>query len=271
MPHGTQRLRPVQDRHRAFELAHRGPDARRAAVRAAAARRGLLERVARITRDAVRLARRHRQGPRQRQGHPAGPRGSRAGQRRRERHRGDRRSASATRTSCRCWASSASRSTRRADLVFNHKDTLPLHSNGMQFTAFDGGGAEVAERHLLLGGRRLRGQRRTRSQVAAPKSASCPISPPLPFRFAAAMSCWRSASARTRPSPASCGATSAAWRSDAEIDAGLLRIWHVMQACVKRGCETPGRAAGRIQGEAPRAGAVPATDRAADGGAARSA
>jgi L-serine dehydratase len=30
------------------------------------------------------------------------------------------------------------------------------------------------------------------------------------------------------------------WRSDAEIDEGLLRIWHVMQACVKRGCETPG-------------------------------
>ena len=31
-----------------------------------------------------------------------------------------------------------------------------------------------------------------------------------------------------------------AWRSDAEIDAGLLRIWQVMQACVQRGCETPG-------------------------------
>jgi L-serine dehydratase len=31
-----------------------------------------------------------------------------------------------------------------------------------------------------------------------------------------------------------------AWRSDAEIDAGLLKVWHVMQACVKRGCETPG-------------------------------
>src|SRR5262245_32144272 len=28
----------------------------------------------------------------------------------------------------------------RADLVFNHKDTLPLHSNGMLFTGFDAGG-----------------------------------------------------------------------------------------------------------------------------------
>src|SRR5262245_52262564 len=32
----------------------------------------------------------------------------------------------------------------RADLVFNHKDTLPLHSNGMRFTAFADGGAELA-------------------------------------------------------------------------------------------------------------------------------
>ena len=30
------------------------------------------------------------------------------------------------------------------------------------------------------------------------------------------------------------------WRSDAEIDAGLLRIWQVMQACVQRGCATEG-------------------------------
>jgi L-serine dehydratase len=30
------------------------------------------------------------------------------------------------------------------------------------------------------------------------------------------------------------------WRTDAGIDAGLLNIWKVMQACVKRGCETPG-------------------------------
>jgi L-serine dehydratase len=30
------------------------------------------------------------------------------------------------------------------------------------------------------------------------------------------------------------------WRSDAEIDAGLLKIWAVMQACVVRGCATDG-------------------------------
>ena len=30
------------------------------------------------------------------------------------------------------------------------------------------------------------------------------------------------------------------WRTDAEIDTGLLRIWQVMQDCVRRGCRTEG-------------------------------
>ncbi len=30
------------------------------------------------------------------------------------------------------------------------------------------------------------------------------------------------------------------WRSDIEIDAGLLKIWRVMQECVERGCKTGG-------------------------------
>src|SRR5262245_14191302 len=41
----------------------------------------------------------------------------------------------------------------RADLTFNHKDTLPLHSNGMRFTAFDADGAElVAATYYSVGG-----------------------------------------------------------------------------------------------------------------------
>jgi L-serine deaminase len=30
------------------------------------------------------------------------------------------------------------------------------------------------------------------------------------------------------------------WKSDAEIDAGLMKIWGVMQACVVRGCKAGG-------------------------------
>ena len=36
------------------------------------------------------------------------------------------------------------------------------------------------------------------------------------------------------------------WRTDAEIDAGLLRIWGVMQACVERGLATDGELPGGL-------------------------
>jgi L-serine dehydratase len=43
------------------------------------------------------------------------------------------------------------------------------------------------------------------------------------------------------------------WRSDAEIDTGLLKIWDVMQACVKRGCATDGTLPGgfKVKRRAP--------------------
>ena len=43
------------------------------------------------------------------------------------------------------------------------------------------------------------------------------------------------------------------WRSDAEIDAGLLRIWQVMQDCVRRGCATDGTLPGgfKVRRRAP--------------------
>jgi L-serine dehydratase len=38
-----------------------------------------------------------------------------------------------------------------------------------------------------------------------------------------------------------------AWRTSAEIRAGLLEIWHVMQACVDRGCHTEGLLPGGLK------------------------
>ncbi|HEX5975458.1 MAG TPA: serine dehydratase beta chain, partial [Rubrobacteraceae bacterium] len=41
----------------------------------------------------------------------------------------------------------------KADLVFNRKELLPLHSNGMRFTAFDAEGQPVEERvYYSIGG-----------------------------------------------------------------------------------------------------------------------
>jgi L-serine dehydratase len=123
----------------------------------------------------------------------------------------------------------------RRDLTFNHKETLPLHSNGMRFTAYADGGAELlAGTYYSVGGGFV---------VAGEGSGDRRIVPdltvlPFPFRTGDEL---LALCEREKTSIAGImRRNERRWRSDAEIDEGLLRIWHVMQACVKRGCETPG-------------------------------
>ena len=127
----------------------------------------------------------------------------------------------------------------RADLVFNHKDTLPLHSNGMRFTAFADGGAELAAgTYYSVGGGFV-----VSDEPAAGGGTQKRIVPdltvlPFPFRNGDEL---LAVCEREKTSIAGImRRNERRWRSDAEIDEGLLRIWGVMQACVKRGCATPG-------------------------------
>jgi L-serine dehydratase len=127
----------------------------------------------------------------------------------------------------------------KADLVFHRRETLPFHANGMRFVAFDAAGAELANRtYYSVGGGFV-----VSDEVAADGSKQKAIVPdatklPLPF----------TTGERLLEITQDTGLTIAqvmrrneqTWRSDAEIDAGLLKIWAVMQACVKRGCATDG-------------------------------
>ena len=125
------------------------------------------------------------------------------------------------------------------DLVFHRRQSLPFHANGMRLSAFDAAGAELAARaYYSVGGGFV-----VSDEVAADGARQKVVAPdatvlPLPFRTGAELL----ALARAH------GCTIAEvmrrnerhWRSDAEIDAGLLKIWAVMQACVARGCRTEG-------------------------------
>ena len=127
----------------------------------------------------------------------------------------------------------------RADLVFNRRESLPFHSNGLRFTAWGTEGAQLDTRsYYSVGGGFV-----VSDAVAADGSKQKLLAPdatvlPLPFHsgadlliLAARESCSIAQIMRRNERH---------WRSDAEIDAGLLKIWAVMQACVKRGCETDG-------------------------------
>jgi L-serine dehydratase len=127
----------------------------------------------------------------------------------------------------------------RGDLEFHRRETLPFHANGMRLAAFDATGVELVHRvYYSVGGGFV-----VSDEAAADGSRQRRIAPdvtalPLPFRSGDDLL------ALTRQH----GLTIAAvmrrneqhWRSDAEIDAGLLRIWQTMQDCVARGMRTDG-------------------------------
>ena len=132
------------------------------------------------------------------------------------------------------------------NIAFNEKEDLlfmraplPFHANGMRFVALDTAGVELSSRvYYSVGGGFI-----VSDEVAADGSRQKVIAPdatvlPLPFTsgdalLALAQQHGLSIAQIMRRNEQH-------WRSDTEIDAGLLRIWHVMQDCVKRGCRTDG-------------------------------
>ncbi len=127
----------------------------------------------------------------------------------------------------------------RDDLKFHRRETLPFHANGMRFSAFDGDGAELSSRaYYSVGGGFV-----VSDEVAADGSKQKAIVPdttalPLPYNSGERLL------EITRQTGLSIAQVmrrnELTWRSDAEIDAGLLKIWQVMQDCVVRGCRTDG-------------------------------
>jgi len=131
----------------------------------------------------------------------------------------------------------------KRDLQFHRRESLPLHANGMRFAAFDAAGGELDTRvYYSVGGGFV-----ISDDVAADGSRARLIAPdatvlPLPFRsgdelLAITQREGLSIAGVVRINERALGQ---AGRSDADIDAGLLRIWQVMQDCVQRGLRQKG-------------------------------
>ena len=127
----------------------------------------------------------------------------------------------------------------REDLIFLRRETLPFHANGMRLAAYNAAGDEIEQRsYYSVGGGFV-----VSEEVAANGERQKVIAPdatvlPLPFRSGqellglCASEGLGIAQVMRR--------NERHWRTDAEIDAGLLRIWQIMQDCVQRGCRTEG-------------------------------
>ena len=116
---------------------------------------------------------------------------------------------------------------------------LPFHANGLQFSAADAQGRELLSRtYYSVGGGFV-----VSEELAADGSALKRIAPDttiLAMPFHSGDELLAHCRAQRLSIAQVMRANERHWRSDAEIDAGLLEIWHVMQACVARGVVTDG-------------------------------
>jgi len=127
----------------------------------------------------------------------------------------------------------------KRDLLFHRRETLPLHANGMRFAAFAADGAPLAERtYYSVGGGFVLSDEAAGDDARARRIAPDATVLPLPFRSGAELL------ALTQREGLSIAGVMRInerhWRSDAQIDSGLLHIWQVMQDCVRRGCAAGG-------------------------------
>jgi L-serine dehydratase len=119
------------------------------------------------------------------------------------------------------------------NLLFHTDQVLPGHSNGMRFTAQDAALNVLArEEYYSIGGGFI-------VQAGAESQAqSVPLEPPFAFESAARL--LEHGKAQGLEIHELMMARERTWRDESEVRAALLRIWKVMQECVRRGFEAQG-------------------------------
>ncbi len=124
-----------------------------------------------------------------------------------------------------------------ADSIFFHrKEKLPLHSNGMRFTALDAAGAQVSQRiYYSVGGGFIVNSEGHAEGVGA--SAHDPV---VPYPFETGQDLILLTSQHGLSISTLMLRNEQASRPGADVHAEVLEIWRAMEACVKRGCEHEG-------------------------------
>jgi L-serine dehydratase len=129
-----------------------------------------------------------------------------------------------------------------ADLRFDYGPPLPGHANGLVLMAIDAQGDVILrETYYSIGG----GFVLTADEMQAGAAGAAAADVPFPFESAAAM--LRMARESGRSIAAMKRANELTVHGPAELDAGLARVWTVMEACIDRGLAADGTLPGGLK------------------------
>lgn len=116
-----------------------------------------------------------------------------------------------------------------------HWQNLPYHANGMRFTAYDVNGMEIISKvYYSVGGGFIVSEEEARGDPIATDDRT------IPYRFNSAAELLSICEKKGLPISQLMLENEKSWRSEAEVINGLLRIWDVMQECVRNGCINDG-------------------------------
>ncbi|MBX7112825.1 MAG: L-serine ammonia-lyase [Myxococcaceae bacterium] len=123
----------------------------------------------------------------------------------------------------------------KEDVLFRRAETLPLHSNGLRFTAQDAGGGAFFERvyYSVGGGFVVNQQGEAEFESAGPAKQ-------LPHPFESGDELLARACATKKPISQLMLENELTSRSEADVREKVRRIAQTMEACIRRGCEREG-------------------------------
>ena len=123
----------------------------------------------------------------------------------------------------------------KRDLILHRRKRLPYHPNGMTFNAWAEGDQSLSARtYYSVGGGFIVNDEAGQDTPIIENAVA------LPYPFTTAAELLRHCEIQRLPISALMLKNELSWRGEAEIRAGLLNLWHVMEACVDNGCRHEG-------------------------------
>lgn len=127
------------------------------------------------------------------------------------------------------------------DLVFNFRDLLPRHANGMNFKAWDESGELLLDAifYSVGGGFIVREKDYDNPSLVLDQKK-------LPFAFKTGNELLKICENNNMSISQVMMENEKAWRSEAEVKSGILNIWRVMHDSIEKGCQTEGTLPGGL-------------------------
>lgn len=123
------------------------------------------------------------------------------------------------------------------DLLYNFKDLLPQHTNGMRFSAYQRNQLHEQRIFYSIGGGFI---------IEEGKAPVSTLNPVFPYPFESARELLELCEKHKLSIDALVFANESSLRSEAAVKADILRIIQVMRESIIKGCNTPGRLPGGL-------------------------